>query len=166
MSDQPGNFFARGGGWVLAQILLLLAVIVPSLWFHKNYLPLPAIVVGTSLFACGACFGIAGARVIGRALTPFPKPRSGAQLVQSGIYARVRHPLYTSVMLMSLGTAIVGLNGVALAAALALLPFFHAKARHEEVWLRRQYPDYDDYARGVPRFLPRLGKPPTLFCNF
>lgn len=166
MSDQRVSFFARGGGWVLAQSVLLLGVIVPSVWFHEKHLPLPAIAMGTALFASGACFGIAGARAIGRALTPFPKPRSGAPLVQTGIYAQVRHPLYTSVILMSLGTALVSLNVIALAAALALLPFFHAKARQEEGWLRRQYPDYDDYARRVPRFLPRWGKPEILFCNF
>jgi protein-S-isoprenylcysteine O-methyltransferase Ste14 len=77
-------------------------------------------------------------------------------LVQRGIYARVRHPLYTSVMLASLGWALIWQSGSSLLAALALVPFFHAKARREERWLCETFPDYADYASRVPRFIPRL----------
>jgi protein-S-isoprenylcysteine O-methyltransferase Ste14 len=86
--------------------------------------------------------------------------------VQHGIYARVRHPLYTSVMLASLGWALIWQSWPAFFAALALLPFFHAKARREEQWLSAQFPGYPDYARRVPRFLPRLALTANLVCNF
>jgi protein-S-isoprenylcysteine O-methyltransferase Ste14 len=39
---------------------------------------------------------------------------------------------------------------------LALAFFFDAKARHEERWLLRQFPEYDSYARRVRRFIPGL----------
>ena len=63
-------------------------------------------------------------------------------------------------MLASLGWALIWQSRPALIAALILIPFFHAKARREEQWLRKQFPDYVDYERRVPRFIPRLSRPP------
>ncbi len=41
-------------------------------------------------------------------------------------------------------------------AAAMLIPFFHAKARHEERRLREKFPDYAEYERRVRRFIPRI----------
>ena len=109
---------------------------------------------GAGLLVAGAVFGLAGLAALGRGTTPLPKPADGARLVQSGIYAWVRHPLYTSVMLASLGWALVWQSGPAFTAALMQIPFFHAKARREERWLRERFPDFAGYERRVPRFLP------------
>ena len=112
---------------------------------------------GFALFTIGGYFGITGVIVLGKNRTPFPQPRAGSELVQHGIYARVRHPLYTSVMLASLGWALIWQSVAAFCASLVLIPFFHAKARREEEFLRQTFPDYADYARRVPRFLPGFG---------
>jgi protein-S-isoprenylcysteine O-methyltransferase Ste14 len=168
MSDAPPTnpFLARGGSWVIVQFILMTAVIVLGVVFHGDWTRLPVIATGALLFVLGGVFGIAGVAVLGRNRTPYPQPRAGSELVQHGIYARVRHPLYTSVMLASLGWALIWQSGPALVAALVLFPFFQAKARREEQWLSGQFPGYPDYARRVPRFLPRLGTPANLVCNF
>ena len=158
MADTPkaSGFLARGGAWVVAQSVLMMAVVVSSVWFHGDGTRLPVIAVGAGLLVTGGYFGIAGVVVLGRNRTPFPQPREGSELVQRGIYAHVRHPLYTSVMLTSLGWALLWQSGPALLATLILIPFFHFKARREERWLRGQFPDYADYERTVPRFIPRI----------
>lgn len=168
MSDAPPTnpFLARGGAWVIVQFVLMTAVIVLGVVFHGDWTRVPVIAMGALLFLVGGVFGIAGVAVLGRNRTPYPQPRDGSELVQHGIYARVRHPLYTSVMLASLGWALIWQSGPAFVAALVLLPFFHAKARREEQWLGGQFPGYPDYARRVPRFLPRLGSMANLVCNF
>ena len=168
MSDAPptNTFVARGGAWVLVQFALMIAVIVLGLVLPGDWTRWPVIVAGLVLLVAGGGFGIAAITVLGRNRTPFPQPLEGSELVQRGIYARVRHPLYTSVMLVSLGWALLWQSGPAFVAALALLPFFHAKARREEQWLSGQFPGYPDYARRVPRFLPRLGPTTNLVCNF
>ena len=157
MSEKSGNFLARGGAWVVIQFLLMTLVITLGMAFHGDWTHGPAIVAGAALFIVSGWFGIAGVMALGRNLTPYPQPREGSQLVQRGIYARVRHPLYTSVMLASVGWALIWQSSLSLLAALALVPFFHAKARHEERWLRDKFPVYADYARRVPRFIPSLG---------
>jgi protein-S-isoprenylcysteine O-methyltransferase Ste14 len=57
-------------------------------------------------------------------------------------------------MLASLGWALIWRSWPALLAALALAPFFDAKARVEERWLREQFADYAGYTRRVRRFIP------------
>jgi protein-S-isoprenylcysteine O-methyltransferase Ste14 len=156
----------RGVLWVAAQTILMLAVVVLAVVQPGDGTRTGLIAAGALLFTAGGVFGIAGVVVLGRNRTPFPRPREGSELVQHGIYARVRHPLYTSVMLASLGWALIWQSAPALAAALALIPFFWAKARHEEKWLRDKFPDYAHYARRVPPFLPRLRGRANLICNF
>jgi protein-S-isoprenylcysteine O-methyltransferase Ste14 len=160
------TFTGRGGIWVVVQSILMLAVILLGVLFHGDWTQTPVIVLGVGLFVVGGSFGIAGVAVLGKNRTPFPEPREGSELIQHGIYARVRHPLYTSVMLASLGWALIWQSRASFAAALTLLPFIYAKARQEERWLRNKFPGYADYARRVPRFLPRLGQKANLVCNF
>lgn len=160
------SFAARGGRWVVAQSILMLAVIALAVGLPGDWTCGPISGIGFLLFALGGYFGIAGVLVLGRNRTPFPRPRTGSELIQRGIYARVRHPLYTSVMLASLGWALIWQSGAAFWASLVLMLFFHAKARREEEFLRQTFADYADYARRVPRFLPSLGSPRHLVCNF
>lgn len=163
---ETNNFLARGGAWVVVQSVLMTAVVVLGVMDHGDWTRLLVIVAGAGLFIGGGYIGIAGVLVLGRNRTPYPKPRAGSELIQHGIYARVRHPLYTSVMLASAGWALIWQSGPAFAAAMTLIPFFNAKARREERWLRERFPGYPEYARRVPRFIPRLGKMTHLICNF
>jgi protein-S-isoprenylcysteine O-methyltransferase Ste14 len=66
----------------------------------------------------------------------------------------MRHPLYTAVFCASAGWSLVWRSWPALAVSLLLALFFDAKARHEECWLRQQFPDYAGYERRVRRFIP------------
>jgi protein-S-isoprenylcysteine O-methyltransferase Ste14 len=150
------SFAARGGAWVAAQSILMVTTIMLAVMFPGDWTQIPVIVAGAGLFIVGGCFGIAGVMVLGKNRTPFPQPRTDSELVQHGIYARVRHPLYTSVMLASLGWALIWQSVAAFVAALTLIPFFHAKALREEHWLREQFPGYVDYMKRVPRFVPGL----------
>jgi protein-S-isoprenylcysteine O-methyltransferase Ste14 len=168
MSDaQPVNRFrARGGMWVLTQFVLMTAVILLGVFFCGDWTRVWMITAGCGLFILGGGFGIAGVIGLGRNRTPYPQPRADSELVQHGIYARVRHPLYTSVMLASLGWALIWQSGPAFGAALLLIPFFHAKARREERWLGCQFPAYANYAKRVPRFLPRFWTMANRICSF
>jgi protein-S-isoprenylcysteine O-methyltransferase Ste14 len=160
---RPG-FWQSGGAWVLAQSVLMIAVIALGVVFRGDWTANLVIIPGVALFFAGGVVGIAGVWVLGRNRTPFPEPREGSEFIQHGIYAHVRHPLYTSVMLASLGWAFIWQSWPSFVAALALIPFFQAKARCEEQWLREMFPGYADYERRVPRFLPRFrrARPPAM----
>ncbi len=155
----------RGGAWVLAQSILMATVFLLAVFFNGTLPGTFIQMLGAVLLLAGGCLGIAGARTLGRNLTPFPRPTAGAELVRHGIYSRVRHPLYTCVMLTALGWALVWQSMPATIATLALVPFFRAKARGEEQWLRERFPGYADYVQSVPAFLPRLRCARKPDCN-
>jgi protein-S-isoprenylcysteine O-methyltransferase Ste14 len=153
---QPFDLLERGGFWVGVQSSLLLAVVALGVLDQGDWTSSWVMAGGAVLFLAGGVFGVAGVIVLGRNRTPFPHPREGSNLVQHGIYARVRHPLYTSVMLSSLGWALIWQSPAAFGVALLLVPFLRAKARHEERCLIGKFPGYADYARRVPAFVPRV----------
>jgi protein-S-isoprenylcysteine O-methyltransferase Ste14 len=148
------HFFTGGGLWAILQILILLAVVVLGpIWpGHDRWIPNGT--VGRILLLLSAAMALTGFLTLGSNLSPHPKPRPQATLVQHGIYAWVRHPLYTSLMIGSIGWACLWQSAPALVAALVLVVILDTKARVEERWLQNQFPAYADYARRVRRFLP------------
>lgn len=134
--------------------MLILAVVVGGVVGCHQWQSLPVILCGAFLLLAGAVCGIAGVVALGRNLSPFPQPLATARLVRTGVYGLVRHPIYTAGLCGLLGWALVWQSWPALAAALASVPFFDAKARREERWLRRRFPDYARYENQVKRFLP------------
>ena len=146
----------RGGLWVLGQAVLLLGVIACGLLWHWQWQSRLVFAFGSLLVSLAAVCGIAGVVALGRSLTPFPQPLATTRLVQSGIYGFMRHPLYTAVVCGSIGGALISASWPALLAAVALGPFFDAKALREERWLRQRFPEYAHYAQRVRRFLPGL----------
>ncbi len=150
-------FGRKGGRWVAAQVVLLAAIaalgpsgaVRPAHWIST--------LAGGFVIASGLAVLAAGLRALGRRnLTPLPEPRAEAVLVTHGIYARVRHPIYSGVMLAALGWALAWQSLPAGILAVLLPAFFAAKARNEEARLRQRFPDYARYEREVPRFVPRL----------
>ena len=76
-------------------------------------------------------------------------------LVTSGVYGYVRHPLYASLIWMFCGAALAFHNGAALLATLLVfLPAMHYRARLEEGLLAQRFPDYAAYSARTRRFLP------------
>ena len=147
------RFLERGGGWVVGQFLLLAALLGLSV-LHPGTGPAVWRYAGALVLVSAAAIAVAGAKSLGRNLTPFPKPADHAKLVQCGIYAKIRHPLYTAVILAGFGWALVWLSWPALLAAAALIPFFHAKSCREEDFLRLKFPGYREYEGRTRRFIP------------
>jgi protein-S-isoprenylcysteine O-methyltransferase Ste14 len=148
------RFFQRGGIWVLTQSVLLAAVILLAVFYRGGGFHPVAVIAGAALLIIAAGVSIAGALALGKNLTPFPKPGGQAQLVRHGVYAVIRHPLYLSVMAGAMGWALVWQSWPASLVAAFLIPFFLAKSRREERWLRETFPEYADYERQVRGFVP------------
>jgi protein-S-isoprenylcysteine O-methyltransferase Ste14 len=139
---------------VLVQAGLMFVVFLLAVRFPGAYRNTAVMVAGAALLALGAVLILAGALALGRNLTPYPKPSKRGCLVSHGIFSLIRHPIYTGVMLLSFGWAQVWQSWPAILIALCMIPFFNAKARREEHWLRQQFPQYADYEQRVKRFIP------------
>jgi protein-S-isoprenylcysteine O-methyltransferase Ste14 len=78
-------------------------------------------------------------------------------LATSGPYAYTRNPLYLGSLLMGLGFAVAARSWwVGLALVVMFLAIYLPVIRHEEAFLRRTFPQFEEYAKRVPRMLPRL----------
>lgn len=148
------SFIDRGGLWVVVQFALLLLVVGLGLACPSASKHLILFVAGLSLLIISAMCGIAGVVALGRNLTPFPRPLTQSRFVGHGIYSRIRHPLYTSVLCGAVGWSLFRGSWSALVVSLVLAVFFDAKARREEQWLRERFAEYADYSRRVQRFIP------------
>jgi protein-S-isoprenylcysteine O-methyltransferase Ste14 len=93
-----------------------------------------------------------------------PQPRTHGQLVVGGPYRWMRHPMYTSVLLLAGALALKQPDGTALAAWLALLAVLWAKSRIEEDWLCEHHPGYAAYCQGCKRFVPGVWYSPSSAC--
>ncbi len=79
------------------------------------------------------------------------------QLTTSGPYAYTRNPLYAGSLMMAAGFAIAARSWWIVAIMLVMFAVIYVPViAGEERYLRRTFSEYDDYARHVPRMLPRL----------
>jgi protein-S-isoprenylcysteine O-methyltransferase Ste14 len=89
--------------------------------------------------------------------------KEGHRVIDSGPYARVRHPIYTGLIMAALATgAIRGTTGALAGAGIIILGLW-IKARVEERFLRAELgaAEYDAYAARTPMLIPRLGPSPA-----
>ncbi len=137
-------------------VFLILLGFLPwgSLWARE----VTTIVIGLVLVALGVGIALAAGGALGRTLTPSPIPKADGQLVTGGVYARVRHPIYSGLLVLGLGLVAIGASVLHALAWVALLSVLMAKARFEERMLLDQYPGYRDYAARVGRLVPGIGK--------
>ncbi|RYD83963.1 MAG: isoprenylcysteine carboxylmethyltransferase family protein [Verrucomicrobiaceae bacterium] len=147
---------SRGIEWVAMQFTLMALQFVAGITKRSQWPGRTSQAVGGALLLGAAAYMLSGARSLGRNLTPLPEPRAGGELVTTGIYARVRHPIYTSLIAGSFGWALLWRSGPALLLAAVQAVFINEKAKNEEERLRDCFPDYSAYARRVPRFLPHF----------
>ena len=79
------------------------------------------------------------------------------QLTTSGPYAYTRNPLYLGSLMLAAGFAIAARSWWIVGIMLLMFAVIYIPViAGEERYLRQAFPDYEDYARHVPRFLPRL----------
>jgi len=87
-----------------------------------------------------------------------PLPREGGQLILTGPYRWVRHPMYSALLLCGVGAVFQSARpGLALAALGLLYAVLRVKAGVEERAMAESHPGYADFTRRVGRFVPRLG---------
>lgn len=108
--------------------------------------------LGAGLLGAGTFVLVWGARSLGRNLTPGTEPLPRAELVTTGAYAHVRHPIYAGVVLLLAGYTLAWSNWtLALLLGFVARQYFQGKAAVEERWLMERFPAYQTYVKQVPR---------------
>jgi protein-S-isoprenylcysteine O-methyltransferase Ste14 len=111
--------------------------------------------MGFALTAAGCAFAVWSRVLLGGNWSATVTLKQGHELVRSGPYALVRHPIYAGFLVAVFGTAlVVGEMRALLAFAIAFAAWLE-KARREERFLRDEFDgEYVEYSRSVKRLIP------------
>lgn len=83
--------------------------------------------------------------------------RKNESLAISGPYAYTRNPLYLGSLLIGLGFAVAARScWVGVALVVMFVAIYVPVIRDEEAFLRKTFPDFEQYTQRVPRMLPSL----------
>ena len=86
---------------------------------------------------------------LGRNLSPFPRPINNSNLVTSGIYRFTRHPMYYSLIFISIGVFIIKLSIYHLFLTISLTLIIKFKIALEEKYLMNKFKNYLLYKNEV-----------------
>ncbi|KAL7479539.1 hypothetical protein ACHAW6_005266 [Cyclotella cf. meneghiniana] len=152
-----GKFGQRGEPYVIAQSILFLLI-------PPGYVPIlqdaAAPLLGSLLLLSGGFLVYRSAVDLRNNLSPWPVPADPASgrgsLVDSGVYSRVRHPMYAGVLLGMAGWSVATDSAVRLLLTGLLYFVLDRKSEFEEEKLGEVYgEEYDRYREGVEdKFFP------------
>ena len=86
---------------------------------------------------------------LGRNLSPFPRPINNSNLVTTGIYRFTRHPMYYSLIFISIGVFIIKLSIYYLFLTISLTLIIKFKIALEEKYLMNKFKNYLLYKNEV-----------------
>jgi len=120
--------------------------------------PLAVRWVGAVLCAVGLLMMAAALAAMGRVMQVSPVPKDEGRLITRGPYRKLRHPMYTAIVLVVAGMALREPTLAVASAGAALTLLLLAKARFEERLLQSRYPDYAEYRRYTWGVIPGVGR--------
>jgi protein-S-isoprenylcysteine O-methyltransferase Ste14 len=83
--------------------------------------------------------------------------RKNEALATSGPYAYTRNPLYLGSLLIGVGFAVAARSWwVGVVLVVMFFAIYLPVIRGEEAYLREKFPEFEEYARRVPRMFPRI----------
>jgi protein-S-isoprenylcysteine O-methyltransferase Ste14 len=128
-------------------------------WLHERLFPRAVTFqwVALSLCIAGAALAIWSRWCLGSNWSSVVVVKRDHALVEAGPYRRIRHPIYTGLLLLFLGNAMLVGDWRGLLAVAIVFASFWRKLRVEEAWLTERFgPAYRDYRARTGALLPRL----------
>ena len=144
--------------WIAAMILPLIAIFTPLLSFADYPLHPVAFAIGVVVLCPGIWLFYRSHADLGRNWSLSLEIREDHQLVMSGVYRLIRHPMYTAIFLQAIAQALLLSNWLAgpscLFAFLLMLTF--RIGGEEQMMLEKFGEAYSDYMNRNNRLIPHL----------
>ena len=87
----------------------------------------------------------------------FEEKRSKLMVINTDVFARIRHPMYFGYLLMYLSFVILSFSVIALVIFVAVVLFYYFISHYEEqILLEKLGDDYRNYMKTVPMLIPKL----------
>jgi len=118
--------------------------------------------LGVAITAAGVAFAIWARVHLGKQWSGDVTIRQDHELIRTGPYAHIRHPIYTGILAAMFGTALIAGEVRGLAAVVIATIGFWRKARKEESFLAQEFgPRFEEHKKLTGFFLPRFSAPPS-----
>jgi len=139
-------------------ILVLLQFFIISLHFFRwEFIPQKQIIqvtpflyfVGFLIIIIAFIILLVAIKDLGSNLSPFPRPIKNSNLVTKGIYRFTRHPMYYSLIFISIGVFIIKLSIYYLFLTISLALIIKFKIAMEEKYLMNKFKNYLLYKNEV-----------------
>ena len=139
-------------------LLVFLQLFIISLHFFQwEFLPQKQIIqenpfsyfLGILIIIIAFIIMLVSIKDLGRNLSPFPRPIKNSNLVTTGIYRFTRHPMYFSLIFISIGVFIIKLSVYYLFLTICLALTIKLKIALEEKYLMNKFKDYLLYKNEV-----------------
>ncbi|HOV46090.1 MAG: isoprenylcysteine carboxylmethyltransferase family protein [Spirochaetes bacterium] len=135
-------------------IALLVNAIISIL--EEKYIFLLAL-PGFILILLSICINFVSRRDLARYWTLFSTTEKEQKLVKTGIYAKVRHPIYLSGLILSLGFTLIAGNLYGLLFFILSLVAFVTRIKKEERELITKFgEEYKEYAKETSLLVPKI----------
>lgn len=141
--------------YVAIQIVLFITYVLPITIWSIN-LPVWLSYSGLFLVGSGVILGAVALLQINTKLSPFPTPVTNSTLITNGAFAIARHPIYTAILLATLGYGVFQQSVYKIIIFLLLLVLFYFKSNYEEQLLTNTFSDYKNYKKRVGRLFFKL----------
>ena len=105
--------------------------------------------MGILIIIIASIFILIAIKDLGRNLSPFPKPKANSNLVTTGIYRFMRHPMYYSLIIISFGVFLTKLSIYHLCLTITLALLIKFKIILEEQYLKNKFKNYFLYQNVV-----------------
>jgi protein-S-isoprenylcysteine O-methyltransferase Ste14 len=144
--------------WFAVMILPLVAILTPVLSFADYPLHPLAFLIGAIALCAGLWLFHRSHADLGRNWSISLEIREDHQLVTSGVYRLIRHPMYTAIFLQAIAQGLLLSNWLAgPSCLLAFLLMFALRIGAEERMMQGRFGDaYIDYIRRTQRLIPGL----------
>ena len=118
---------------------------------HKQIIQVSPLsyLVGFSIIIIALIILLIAIKDLGRNLSPFPRPINNSNLVTTGIYRFTRHPMYYSLIFISIGVFIIKLSIYYLFLTISLALIIKFKIFLEEQYLNNKFKNYLLYKNEV-----------------
>jgi len=139
-------------------MLVFLQFFITSLHFFQwQFLPQKQIIqvstfsyfLGILIIVIAFIIMLVSIKDLGRNLSPFPRPIKNSNLVTTGIYRFSRHPMYYSLIFISIGVFIIKLSIYYLFLTISLALIIKFKIALEEKYLMNKFKNYLLYKNEV-----------------
>jgi protein-S-isoprenylcysteine O-methyltransferase Ste14 len=142
---------------VLIVVILLSTNRIPLPWLYRQLWPpgLWPFWIGAVVTVAGLLFAVWARQYLGGNWSSSVTIKQDHELITTGPYSLVRHPIYTGILTGFLGTAIALSQVRGFAASVLMFIGYWAKLRMEEEWMRSQFGEtYAIYSHRTAALVP------------